>query len=757
MGLCNLYQYQTKKTVKLSDAYSVDLYLREDDFATASTPAKDKAKVLNLDAIPENYKLELFNCTDVTLPSFKYKTEIYKYGNNEKTFLIPDYSSLDDLSIELMEYYDKNDNLVVQQLVNLFLNKLFNTDTFSYRMHNYIDRLDVNVYDNNFSTLMYTYTFKYLKLTNYTKYDLDYSSNNPAKWKLSFSYMEYQAIPKGTRTYNLNGENDPNVSTAEPVTETNVDFAEMYKAIMAGRAGRAPSDSTSMLTPNAYNNNSDDIAALKPQVKKLSQNIENQQAHVAAAKAKVKELEDKITEAEATLNDPMFEKRRKEAAAGIIKSEQDMQKYDIAEQEHNSNAKDASGKMRNFLGFVDHDQIERAADEAVQGYFAKQNKEAAASNLELYKQEAAELNAIYEQNTNNIAEWKAQLAQEKQNLDNLNRGFNNLTLDYNNKLNELSEMENLKKDQIASLENRYGSMNSLSQQDFNANRSSYAESMSQASRNANDLTNYAASMKDNAKAGHISDPYTEKEEALARGEHNLHETTSQKASELWSNDQSEIYNQLHNMNESNKISMEQFEQDNLELSNEKKPSIYEGMSETGKQILGKSDTQVPFKPVDSNKTTTTTTQTETESEPFTVYTRSDKILKLTQQYEQEHPEWSDEYIYEHASNVVDTELTNKFAAEENSETIKKQTQKTKPNITNNVQQITLSENDIEKYVPFLYKPVARSYFNKYKNDEGQLTLMLNEDMIDQSVPALFRATAKDIYHEYMADHPGKEN
>ena len=725
MGLCNLYEYQTKKTVKLSDAYSIDLYLDKEDFATDSTPAKDKTKVLNLDAIPNNYKMELFNCTDVTLPAFKYKTEIYKYGNNEKTFLLPDYSSLDDLSIELMEYYDKNDNLVVQQLVNLFLNKLFDTDTFTYRMHKnaYIKQLDVNVYDNNFSMLMYTYTFKYLKLTNYTKYDLDYSSTSPAKWKLSFSYMEYEATPMGKRAFNVNGENDPNVSTAEPVTETNVDFAEMYKAIMAGRAGRAPSDSTSMLTPNAYNNNSDDIAALKPQVKKLSQNIENQQAHVAAAKAKVKELEDKIAEAEATLNDPMFKKQLESATADMLKSTSDLQKYTKEEQEHYDKAKSVASSGP--LSFTSRRQIQEADEEYRQGYIAKQNKEAAASNLELYKQEAANLNAIYEQNTNNIAEWKAQLAQEKQNLDNLNRGFNNLKLDYNNKLNELSEMENLKKDQIASLENRYGSMNSLSQQDFNANRSSYAESMSQAADNDSDLTNYASSMKNNAKQGHKYeiDPYANKEEILKETNEMKHEYVSEKAAKLWSPDQSEIYEEIHNVNEENKITPEKFELNNLELD--------------------KTDTAF-----EQNKS-----QAKKKIEPLTISTRADKILNLTQQYEKEHPEWDDAYIYEHASNVVDKELATTFASEENT----KPKTETKPKLTNDVQQITLSENDVEKYVPFIYKPVARSYYNKYKNENGELTLYISEDMIDKSVPAIFKPTVKQIYRDYMADHPVNSN
>lgn len=560
MGLCNLYQYQTKKTVKLSDAYSVDLYLRADDFATANTPAKDKTKVLNLDAIPENYKLELFNCTDVTLPSFKYKTEIYKYGNNEKTFLIPDYSSLDDLSIELMEYYDKNDNLVVQQLVNLFLNKLFNTDTFSYRMHNYIDRLDINVYDNNFSTLMYTYTFKYLKLTNYTKYDLDYSSNNPAKWKLSFSYMEYQAIPKGTRTYNLNGENDPNLSTTEPATETNVDFAEMYKAIMAGRAGRAPSDSTSMLTPNAYNNNSDDIAALKPQVKKLSQNIENQQAYVAAAKAKVKELEDKIAAAEAEANNLTNRIQEDEVKyAAALEKTQGLMK----------NSEDTT--LTNFDKFMMFSKQREEAQKKSEAADIALNKNLA-DRLELSNNiDTAKINLS--NTTANIASLKTQLAQEKQNLDNLNRGFNNLKLDYNNKINELSEMESLKKDQIASLENRYGSKSLLEQKDFTAGSSSYAASMSQAAENSTNLANYTTSMKDNAKAGHISDPYTEKEEDLARGEHNLHAVAAKKASELWSPDQSELDNELSSINDVNKISLDMYKFDDPEAQEKQEQEL----------------------------------------------------------------------------------------------------------------------------------------------------------------------------------------
>lgn len=67
--------------------------------------------------------------------------------------------------------------------------------------------------------------------------------------------------------------------------------------------------------------------------------------------------------------------------------------------------------------------------------------------------------------------------------------------------------------------------------------------------------------------------------------------------------------------------------------------------------------------------------------------------------------------------------------------------------------ITLTEADIDKYVPFLYKAAARGYFNKYKDERGTLTLVVNEKMIDDNVPAIFRSTAKKVYKEYRADHP----
>jgi len=172
MSLCRVYEWQNIKTVKLSDAYDVKIKVNDD-----TTFVK----------LPE--------CTNATLPSYKYKEEIYKYGNNEKKYLIPDYTGLEDLSLEFMENYREDSKdfafLRIQDLVNIFLNKLFDSRTFGYKLFDYISEIVVTVYKNNFSDAVLEYVFKNLKLTDYTKYELDYSSGDIAKWTLKFSYQEY--------------------------------------------------------------------------------------------------------------------------------------------------------------------------------------------------------------------------------------------------------------------------------------------------------------------------------------------------------------------------------------------------------------------------------------------------------------------------------------------------------------------------------------------------------------------------------------
>lgn len=229
MSLCNVYGYLNgdgiAKTIKLSDSYQVRLRLEDSDFALGVTNASKSKYALNINQ-PDNNEIELFECTSVTLPAYKPKEDIFEYGNNSKSFIYMDPKSLDDLEIELIEHYSDNNTLVIQDLVNLFLSKLFNEDTFEYILNDYIPELTVYVFSNIFSTIYLKYIFKELKLTNYTKYDLDYSSTDLAKWSLKFSYRSFEVISGEELAYaeeitnNLNNDTNSGDDEQTEIEET---------------------------------------------------------------------------------------------------------------------------------------------------------------------------------------------------------------------------------------------------------------------------------------------------------------------------------------------------------------------------------------------------------------------------------------------------------------------------------------------------------------------------------------------------------
>jgi hypothetical protein len=130
----------------------------------------------------------------------------------------------------------------------------------------------------------------------------------------------------------------------------------------------------------------------------------------------------------------------------------------------------------------------------------------------------------------------------------------------------------------------------------------------------------------------------------------LHTGANNLASTLWDgrNDRNN-YDELHALNESNKLDMDLFDLEYPEEENQVTPS-----QEIRKELFGDSTAGKVLKETESMPAKTEEPKAESKIE--TVFTRSDKILALTMEYEKTHPEWSDAYIYEHASNVVDKEL-----------------------------------------------------------------------------------------------------
>lgn len=224
MSLCRIYEWQNIKTVKLSDAYTVRIKM--DDSS--------------------EYK-ELPECLSVSLPSYKYKEEIYKYGNNEKKFLIPDYTGLEDLSLDFMENYREDIKdyayLRIQDLVNIFLNRLYDptAGVASYNLTDYIKEIVVSVYKNNFSDVVIEYVFNDLKLTDYTKYDLDYTAADLAKWTLKFSYQSYY-VRLAESSQPSASENAYNAGEAQYKAMQEA----MGQAYRGGRGARTPREDQNM-------------------------------------------------------------------------------------------------------------------------------------------------------------------------------------------------------------------------------------------------------------------------------------------------------------------------------------------------------------------------------------------------------------------------------------------------------------------------------------------------------------------------------
>lgn len=169
MGLCNIYEYQRLKSIKLSDSYGVQIRINEED----------------------KEPLILYECTSVTLPTIKMKTDVIQYGNNSKVFVYPDYSNIGELELEFLEHYSKDNALCIQKFVDVCLHKLFDDVAFEYKLDDFIYELIIKIYSNNFGGCILEHVFHHLKLSDYTKYDLDYSSAEIAKWSLKFMFMEY--------------------------------------------------------------------------------------------------------------------------------------------------------------------------------------------------------------------------------------------------------------------------------------------------------------------------------------------------------------------------------------------------------------------------------------------------------------------------------------------------------------------------------------------------------------------------------------
>lgn len=322
MGLCNVFKYSMVKTVKLSDSYSVTIKLDDEDFDIENN--KYALRIL----VPENNTIEMVGCTSVTLPSYKTKEDFFEYGNNGKSFIYMDPKSLSDLELEFIENYDRNNELSIQNLVTLFQSKLFDEETFFYKLEDYIPEIKIHVYNNIFTKQVLVYTFQELKLVDYSKYNLDYASSDTAKWTLKFSFRSFKATTeenyKGEREVKEMEYFDKIPHVVEPVN--NPIAAAQYEAMMAARGGQnTPSRSPNITAKEDLKNAEANLENLK-KTKTLS--LDKEQKELQNIKQQREELQKQLEEKKNSLarneaNAVKFEQERQEASAKKYQAEEE--------------------------------------------------------------------------------------------------------------------------------------------------------------------------------------------------------------------------------------------------------------------------------------------------------------------------------------------------------------------------------------------------------------------------------------------------
>lgn len=171
----NIAAYHSSKSVKLSDSYAVRLINSKDE---------------SVDVL----------CASFTVPKPEFHEEVYNYGNVGQTFLIPNYESVKEVTIELFEIPVYIKNFFVgngQAGLNYSLSQKFDKNNFAKNTANYNSLFDfknlfIEIYSNNLKDIVYTYKFDDLKISKYSTYDLDYTSDALCKMSISFFFQKYE-------------------------------------------------------------------------------------------------------------------------------------------------------------------------------------------------------------------------------------------------------------------------------------------------------------------------------------------------------------------------------------------------------------------------------------------------------------------------------------------------------------------------------------------------------------------------------------
>lgn len=155
---------QDSNTVKLNDTYLV--YIQWDE----SEELQDITHLV----------------TNITIPQPKWKEETQYFGNNAFKFILPDYDSVDNLQLELIE----PESLDASNIASKIMSYVFDFSKWQYVERN-IPYIKIVITDNNFTRAVYQYEFKWLKIASVDNYSMSYADDTIPVINIGLSFMHF--------------------------------------------------------------------------------------------------------------------------------------------------------------------------------------------------------------------------------------------------------------------------------------------------------------------------------------------------------------------------------------------------------------------------------------------------------------------------------------------------------------------------------------------------------------------------------------
>ena len=177
MALNVIENFYSKKSIKLSDAFTVFLRFKNDF-------------------------IEYPSCVGFSIPKLEQDEDVMTYGNTSQTFLIPKYDSCKELSLTFYEYII-NKNLIgeiyklIEEYSTYTLSQVFSNEIGLSRNYGaydekFLPEIEIKIANNVLHRWIYHYNFKNLKIVNYNIPSFEVQGDAPWQITVNFSFESFE-------------------------------------------------------------------------------------------------------------------------------------------------------------------------------------------------------------------------------------------------------------------------------------------------------------------------------------------------------------------------------------------------------------------------------------------------------------------------------------------------------------------------------------------------------------------------------------